>query len=96
MNRFKMKLSKCGCFLLCLSLILTIIAPITVSAEESEKKIVRVGLVGDNYNEVTEDGECICRRPSKSHRGRYERSCSKAGGYGYSCYDDAGIYKRII
>lgn len=57
MNRFKRKLSKCGCFLLCLSLILTILAPITVSAEESGKKVVRVGLVGDNYNEVTEDGK---------------------------------------
>lgn len=57
MDRFKMKLSKYGCFLLCLSLFLTIIAPITVSAKEPEKKIVRVGLVGDNYSKVTEDGQ---------------------------------------
>lgn len=57
MDRSKMKLSKYRCFLLCLSLILAIITPITAFAEESEKKVVRVGLVGDNYNKISDDGE---------------------------------------
>ena len=57
MKRFKMKLSRSGCFLLCLSLIFVIMAPATVFAEEPEKKVVCVGLFGDNYNKISEDGK---------------------------------------
>lgn len=57
MNKGKLNLKKYGYLLLCLSLILTIMTPSIALAKEPEKKVVHIGLIGDNYSKITEDGE---------------------------------------
>ena len=45
------------CALLLIALLLTVISPAAVSAEETDKTVVRVGLFKDTYHKVNEKGE---------------------------------------
>ena len=57
MNKTRFRLQKYGCFLMCLFLTFTLISPISTSAKESLRKVVRIGLFEDTYNKVNENGE---------------------------------------
>lgn len=52
-----MRIKRCGCALLLIALLLTVISPAAVSAEETDKTVVRVGLFEDTYHKVNEKGE---------------------------------------
>ena len=52
----KRKSCKKICFLLCFFLLFTLL-PVSVKAEESAKKVVRIGVMEDNYTKVADDGK---------------------------------------
>ena len=82
MNRIKTNLHRYGCVLLSLLLFFTML-PISVSAEESQAKIVRAGWYEDSYNITGENGE------RSGYGYEYQQSVAAYTGWTYE-YVNAG------
>ena len=79
MNKIKNNLRKCGCFMLCLLLFITLL-PVTASAkdsEESEPKTVRVGWYEDSYHISGDNGE------RSGYGYEYEQAVAAYTGWNY-------------
>ena len=83
MNRMKRTLNRYGCFWLCFCLLITLLFPATVAAEESGAKTVRVGWYEDSYNITGADGE------RSGYGYEYQQSVAAYTGWTYE-YVNAG------
>ena len=82
MESTKMNLRKYGCFLLCLFLLVTML-PVSVLAEETKSKTVRVGWYEDSYNITGENGD------RSGYGYEYQQSVAAYTGWTYD-YVNAG------
>ena len=82
MKKTKINLRKHGCFLLCFFLLVTLL-PVSVSAEDTKSKTVRVGWYEDSYNITGENGD------RSGYGYEYQQSVAAYTGWTYD-YVNAG------